>query len=193
MAGNINKPENYLYNTEEVGGMRFNPPYQWNHKPNVGWFGLVKLLSTLNFVDGHMIEIGTYAAESTAMFASSGKFKKIHTIDPYNFPQGYQVQMEARINTRYWDNIKFYKEYSYNIHDYFKNGVFDFVYIDGDHSGEAVSRDIELYLPKVKKGRYIAGHDYLPEKWPEVVHAVNSFFPKDKIWLFEDWSWMVRV
>ena len=52
--------------------------------------------------------------------------KRFHTIDPYNFPNGWQVQMEARINTRYWYNIKFYREYSYNIHNHFKDGVFDF-------------------------------------------------------------------
>ena len=194
MAGNINKPENYIEGgTQEWGGMRFNPPYQWNAKPNVEWFGLVQLLSTINFVDGHMIEIGTYAGESTSMFASSGKFKKIHTIDPYDFPQGYQVLMEARINTRFWYNIHFYKTWSHKIHNHFKDGMFDLVYIDGDHSGESVRRDIELYLPKVKKGRYIAGHDYNNEMWPEVVQAVNSFFPKEKIWVYEDCSWMVKI
>ena len=41
MAGNINKPENYIEGgTQEWGGMRFNPPHQWNAKPNVEWFGL---------------------------------------------------------------------------------------------------------------------------------------------------------
>ena len=67
------------------------------------------------------------------------------------------------------------------------------VYIDGDHTGESVRKDIELYLPKVKKGRYIAGHDYNNEMWPEVVQTVNSFFPKEKIWVFDDYSWMVKI
>lgn len=36
----------------------------------------------------------------------------------------------------------------------------DLVFIDADHSYEAVKRDIELWLPKVKPGGILAGHDF---------------------------------
>lgn len=198
-AGNTNKNENYLTegSQQEWGSMRFCPPNQWDIKPNREWFGLVHLINMLDLVDGHMIEIGTYAGESTMMFASSNKFKKIHTIDPYDFPQGYQVLMEARINTRYWYNIHFYKTWSHKIHNHFKDECFDLVYIDGDHSRDAVLQDLELYYPKVKEGRYIAGHDYNDKEWPETYDSINYFFKKkgysfDDIWKFEDSSWCVR-
>lgn len=35
----------------------------------------------------------------------------------------------------------------------------DFVYIDGDHSTEAVYQDLLNYIPKVKKGGIVSGHD----------------------------------
>lgn len=38
--------------------------------------------------------------------------------------------------------------------------VVDFVFIDGDHSYNAVSQDIRLWLPLVKSGGIISGHDY---------------------------------
>lgn len=41
----------------------------------------------------------------------------------------------------------------------FPNGYFDMVYIDGDHSYLAVSEDIKAWLPKVKIGGVLAGHD----------------------------------
>ncbi|HCV99131.1 MAG TPA: hypothetical protein DGJ56_07530 [Verrucomicrobiales bacterium] len=37
----------------------------------------------------------------------------------------------------------------------------DFCYIDADHRYEAVKRDIEMWLPKVKPGGVICGHDYV--------------------------------
>lgn len=36
---------------------------------------------------------------------------------------------------------------------------YDFIFIDGDHRYEHVSRDIQLWLPKVKKGGILCGHD----------------------------------
>ena len=35
----------------------------------------------------------------------------------------------------------------------------DFVFIDGDHSTEAVTADIEAWLPKLKPDGVLAGHD----------------------------------
>lgn len=42
----------------------------------------------------------------------------------------------------------------------FEDGSLDFVYIDADHSYEAVKEDYNAWLPKVRKGGVIAGHDY---------------------------------
>jgi len=41
------------------------------------------------------------------------------------------------------------------------DNTLDFCYIDADHRYEAVKRDIELWLPKVKSGGIICGHDYV--------------------------------
>ena len=62
MAGNTNKPENYLEGgLPEWGSMRFSPPSSWNVKPNREWFGLIGFINSLDISDGHMIEVGTYA------------------------------------------------------------------------------------------------------------------------------------
>lgn len=50
----------------------------------------------------------------------------------------------------------------------------DFVYIDADHSEEAVLKDIELWWPLVSRRGILAGHDY-DETHPGVVAAVDSF------------------
>jgi hypothetical protein len=52
---------------------------------------------------------------------------------------------------------------------------FDFVYIDADHTFQAVSKDLHLSRFKVKKDGIIAGHDYNREYFPGVVDAVDNF------------------
>tara|TARA_Y100000385_G_scaffold237919_1_gene252723 strand:- start:1330 stop:1878 length:549 start_codon:yes stop_codon:yes gene_type:complete len=173
------------------GGMRFAPDPQWiKNSFNHHWMGLCHLISCLNIQHGKMIEIGSYAGESTAMFASSGRFISIDTIDPYYWSGSHEVEMEYRVNTRHWDYIKQHKYYSQDIYNKFDNDKYDFVYIDGDHSGENVARDIEQYFPKVKKGGYIGGHDYSKNHWPDVVDAVNKVFPV--VDTFADTSWLCQ-
>ena len=43
---------------------------------------------------------------------------------------------------------------------FFPDGYFDFVYIDADHSEEAVAADFNLWHPKVREGGLLGGHDY---------------------------------
>jgi predicted O-methyltransferase YrrM len=45
----------------------------------------------------------------------------------------------------------------------FADGSVDFVFIDGDHSYEAVARDITAWRGKIKPGGAIAGHDRVRE------------------------------
>lgn len=42
----------------------------------------------------------------------------------------------------------------------FKDNSLDFVYIDAGHSYEEVKADYEAWLPKVRKGGIVSGHDY---------------------------------
>ena len=73
--------------------------------------------------------------------------------------------------------------------DKFENDSIDFIYIDGSHSEENVRRDVELYLPKLKKNGIIAGHDYLELVWPDLVNVVTDIVGKPDI-VFSDTSWI---
>jgi predicted O-methyltransferase YrrM len=52
----------------------------------------------------------------------------------------------------------------------------DFVFIDADHSYEAVKDDIACWAPKVRSGGWVGGHDYHPRKFPGVVKAVDEAY-----------------
>jgi hypothetical protein len=46
----------------------------------------------------------------------------------------------------------------------FKDGSLDFVYIDGNHEFRYVAEDLQEWVPKVRKGGIVAGHDYFTPK-----------------------------
>lgn len=56
----------------------------------------------------------------------------------------------------------------------FPDEFFDGVYIDANHKYEHVKQDITLWLPKVRKGGVLAGHDYWSLVDPEVKTAVDE-------------------
>lgn len=63
----------------------------------------------------------------------------------------------------------------------------DFVFLDADHSYEAVAADIAAWWPKVKSGGVLAGHDFAAS-WPGVQRAVREAFPAFGVSRF---SWFV--
>jgi hypothetical protein len=54
----------------------------------------------------------------------------------------------------------------------------DFCFIDADHHEAACKSDIAAWLPKIRPGGIIAGHDI---DFPDVRAAVESFFPRERI------------
>lgn len=191
-----------------MNSLRFNPykicgyPQRVHH--NFQFFGFLNLIRTVTnniSPNSTMIEIGSFMGESTMMFASTCYFDKIYSIDPYdgddmgikdlglnnwNF-----IQEQFKINTRYFDYIEQINDYSQNVYNQFKDNSIDFIYIDADHTYESVKRDIELFIPKLKNGGIIGGHDY-SNSWPGVKQAVTETIGKPT-WYFKDTSWLHRI
>jgi hypothetical protein len=53
------------------------------------------------------------------------------------------------------------------------DGLLDFVYVDGEHTEAAVLRDLRAWLPKVRKGGVVAGHDWNLESVRRSVMGVS--------------------
>lgn len=144
------------------------------------------------------IEIGSYRGESTSIFLNSNAFSKLYCIDPWM--PGYDPKdlaatdeislAEVEFDERFKDNaviIKL-KQTSDSAVSLFQDESIDFIYIDGNHQYEFVKRDILNYLPKLKTGCYITGHDWHPN-WPGVIKAVREVFGKDPERIYGDTSW----
>lgn len=94
----------------------------------------------------------------------------------------------------------------------FEDESIDFIFIDANHTYEFVKKDIAAYLPKMKKGGIMAGHDYNMSH-PGVIQAVNEAFvenvdrgfytPEDKLpigkpgngvkYVKEEDTWIVQL
>lgn len=65
----------------------------------------------------------------------------------------------------------------------------DFVFIDASHDYENVKKDVEAWLPKIKKGGILGGHDYFNER-DAVKQVVDEKF--GKLTKFMDSCWYIR-
>lgn len=135
--------------------------------------------------DGHGVEIGSYMGRSAAYLAveilNCGGTGRLDLVD--TFTAGAPVQEVRRLlapaasvigelsASLSWDGAALYGDAS-----------LDYVYIDADHHYEPVCRDIDAWLPKVKPGGIIAGHDFCPYTGYGVIQAVTERFEKVEIW-----------
>ena len=165
--------------------------------------GLYDLIEYINEVsptkEMKMVEIGSYLGESTLVFADH--FKEIITIDPFldNYDPNDEtcqhaplsvVHEQFLLNIEGKNNIKHIQKLSDDAIAELKDQSFDFIYIDGLHTYDQIKKDIENYLPLVKKGGFIAGHDYHPNH-QGVIDGINEMLKIDQT--FSDTSWIKRV
>ena len=71
----------------------------------------------------------------------------------------------------------------------------DLAFIDGNHSSPHVDNDIAFWSEKLQPTGILSGHDFNPERHPDVCEAVINFskklqksfrvFPDSSIWYFE--------
>ena len=75
-----------------------------------------------------------------------------------------------------------------------KDDSLDFVFIDGDHSYVGTKRDIKAWLPKVKEGGWICGHDYDNQNTlGDVKSAVDEMFKDVELCWNTTWFHKVTI
>jgi hypothetical protein len=96
--------------------------------------------------------------------------------DSANVKQTRQDQLYEHVVNRFRNksNVKIIRKFSNEGCQDFEDGFFDFVYIDANHSFEAVYNDLTMWWGKIKVGGYLTGHD-LVGKFPGVKQAVENF------------------
>lgn len=123
-------------------------------------------------LSGTYVEIGTCWGGFTEWLKQNSSATNIITVDPYRkFSTGYedalndmtQEQMDQKFHLVAQrllpQNIMMIRETSYRASEVFVDECLSFCYIDGNHSYEAVLKDLIRWWPKVRKGGYLCGDD----------------------------------
>lgn len=135
----------------------------------------------------HIAEIGVRNGETTTYLLQHCKsIAQYFLVDP--------VQDKDLYYFTYKDPVSFIKKRSNEASFYIQDGSLDLVFIDADHSYNAVKEDVELWQPKVRKGGILCGHDYRNAAHRGVEKAVLELFPQEFVNFFPDcYVWAVNV
>ena len=140
-------------------------------------FGLKDLIEKNLNQDSVVCEIGSFEGKSSELFALLTK--KIYCIDPWmlydQIENGAMGLAEIKFDnmSKKYDNIIKIKNFSVKAAEKFDDKSLDCVYLDGRHDYEPVKEDILTWIPKIKDGGIICGHDY---HWEDVRIAVKEIF-----------------
>jgi len=137
--------------------------------------------------DGIGAEIGVFQGETSRSILESTKTKHLYMVDPWMA----DFDTSRGLYTTKGDPGKDYREVAHFFNETFPdrstiirkesvNAVneideqIDFVFIDANHTYEAVWQDLEVWIPKIKTGGLVMGHDWW-KKFPGVIQAVTEF------------------
>lgn len=153
------------------------------------------------FPFGIGVEIGVAGGHFTKQIIATWKsIEKLHIVDPWkHFEEGYsddcnlstEVQ-EARYRQILEDfakepKVNVIRKMSLDAAEDFIGLTVDFVYLDANHSENAVFDDLCAWWPKLKHGGIISGHDYLSGngKGYEVKRAVDDFAKRNDLSIYK--------
>lgn len=163
-----------------------------------GWFNYESFYDAMieRFDNANFVEIGAWKGKSACYMGErlkdTGKNICYTVVDNFKGSPTETIHLQdAEIINRtlyrtFLNNINPLKDYikvikgnSEEVYKMFDDNSLMLLFIDGNHTYEALKQDIKLWLPKIKKGGVIAGHDYDLES---VKRAVDEAFPDRKIW-----------
>jgi GR25 family glycosyltransferase involved in LPS biosynthesis len=162
--------------------------------------GLLKHLK----LNGRGVEIGVGDGKFSQQLASEAEFLEFYSVDSWNritndsfYANGEKMVNEFSEKCYEWAKekleplgVKIIRQDSVEAAKTFPDNFFDFIYIDADHTEEAVVADIEAWYPKLRKGGMMAGHDYMDAKmdWENGIYslfgvksAVDNFAEKNNL------------
>ena len=149
--------------------------------------GLIDLCETYIKPKDEVVEVGSFSGVSSRVLSMYCKI--LYCVDPYSWKETKEAERMFDAMRPEYPNIKKMQMFGSEATSFFEDGSLDLVYIDADHTYEAVVADINDWKVKVKPGGYIAGHDFYMD---EVARAVRDCLG-EPLELFSDSSWIIKL
>lgn len=164
--------------------------------PDMGRQDLAKMFAALQFRTG--AEIGVEQGVFAEVLCRKNPAVHLYAVDAWTAYRGYREHVSQdkleefylgtmlRMAPYHCDVIR---KFSVEASRDFKNGSLDFVYIDANHDFGHVVEDLVAWLPKVRSGGIIAGHDYCRRKNSRVYqcHVVEAILGYTGAYAIRPW------
>lgn len=151
-----------------------------------------------------MVEVGTWRGDSARRWIDQADVQYLVCVDPYRAKNdaSWESTQDACDLARRQAMIQlaphmvagrlaWIHEASPTAARHFDDESLDAVYVDGDHSLQAVRSDLAAWWPKLRAGGVLIGDDYLDGRWwgGDVIEAVAGFQPvdEDRRWIHGRW------
>lgn len=145
----------------------------------------------LHYADnGIGAEIGVYKGQTSRQILETTSTKMLYMIDQYrlNYDKSQTLYSKRGNPDADYEFVrKYFSEKFPNRHTLIRKTseqsgkeldvALDFIFIDANHTYEHVMKDLQIWVPKVRSGGLIIGHDWW-SKFPGVITAVIEFVRK---------------
>lgn len=152
------------------------------------------------------VEVGVWKCQLSEALLRKNSLLKLYLVDPWQLdcmPDGAKkkhlsqdyldaLYEEARLLAKeYPGRCEVIRKTSVEAAAYFEPFNLDLVFLDGDHTYTGVMHDVYAWIPKVRVGGWIGGHDY-GAKFPGVAKAVNQMLG-DKVETDTNATWWYQI
>jgi len=126
-------------------------------------------------------EVGSYRGRSTRALAEHTP-GTIIAIDTWEGSNDFTPEQKAGLledfkkNMSGLDNVTPLKMASLEAAAALRDRQFDMIFIDAEHDYDNVKADIQAWLPRLKRGGLLCGHDFI-DCYPGVLKAVGELVP----------------
>ena len=164
----------------------------------------LKYISLIYAIDIQtIVEVGVFRGKNAEVLRELFPKAHLYLVDPWTPSEAYlssgsavsentkvYQKAEERVKTLFEDDpqVTLIKKDAETAADLLPSNL-DLVFIDANHSYETVKQDILTYLPKMRTGGILSGHNYGRKRIPDVKKAVQECF-KDNFLLGQDEVWL---
>ena len=142
--------QQYVKNSDDAGFIRRYSVYENQQR------FMSEIISSLP-EKSVVVEIGVCGGMTASFFVQAGKGKiDYYGIDNWSLDLSYS-EVSAKLDKL---NLPYNLIQSKSSEVDWKGGTIDFLFIDGGHEESCVRPDCEIWIPRVKKGGYVAFHDW---------------------------------